>query len=145
MRALAGFLLVALLVLASAPGASASPASVRVLRCGVAAGSGLPWADFEGRQQAVRGTHRMAMRFEVQERLGKMPWTSVNAPALRRWRRSSPGVASFSFVQRVENLRLEGDYRVVVHFRWLARAGRVIRKARRASNACPAVEPFPGG
>ncbi len=123
---------------------AAPVASARAVHCPAAAGDGMPSADFEGRMKAVRGTHRMAMRFEVQERVGKTPWTQVKAPALRHWRRSSPGVAGFSFVQRVENLKLEGAYRVVVAFRWRDRSGRVIRTARDASDPCRAVEPVPG-
>jgi hypothetical protein len=123
---------------------AAPAASARAVHCRAAAGDSLPSADFEGRMKAVRGTHRMAMRFEVQERIGTTPWTRVEASPLRHWRRSSPGVASFSFVQRVENLRLEGAYRVVVAFRWRDRSGQVIRVARDASDPCRAAEPVPG-
>ncbi len=138
-------LLLTLLALAAPAVASASPsASARALHCQAAAGGGLPSADFEGHMKAVRGTSRMSMRFEVQEMVGGVPWTKVEAPALRRWRRSSARVASFSFVQRVENLRLEGAYRVVVSFKWLGRSGRVLRTATRVSDPCSAVEPVPG-
>ncbi len=131
--------------LASPTLASATPsASARALHCPAGAGGTLPSADFEGRMKAVHGTHRMAMRFEVQEKVGTNPWTRVYAPALRHWRRSSPGVAGFSFVQRVENLRLEGAYRVVVAFRWRDRSGQTVRRASAASDPCGAAEPPPG-
>jgi len=137
-------IVLAAVALAAPTLASAAPsATARALHCPAGGGS-LPSADFEGRMKAVRGTHRMAMRFEVQEKVGKKPWTRVDAPALRHWRRSSPGVASFSFVQRVENLRLEGAYRVVVAFRWRDRSGQTVRRASHASDPCGAAEPAPG-
>jgi hypothetical protein len=122
-----------------------STASARAVRCRDASGSGMPSADFEGTMRAIPGTRRMSMRFQLQEHFAAGSWVKVLAPALRRWRRSSAGVHDFGFVQRIENLRLEGAYRVVVRFHWLDRQGRVIRSAKRASNACPAVEPFPLG
>jgi hypothetical protein len=133
--------------LAAFPAAAAADpgVSARALRCRTAAGSGMPSADFEGAMRAVPGTRRMSMRFELQERLAEGSWSTVRAPSLERWRRSLPGVRAFSFVQRVDNLRLEGAYRVVVRFRWLGSGGQVIRATRRASNACRAVEPFPVG
>ena len=134
--------LTCLALLAPAAASASAPASARKLHCGAAAGTRLPAADFEGRMQAVSGTQRMSMRFEIQERIGKSPWSRAKSPALR-WRRSAAGVRQFSFVQRVENLRLEGDYRVRVEFRWMGRGGRVLRSASRSSDSCPALEPFP--
>lgn len=125
--------------------AASAAGSVRALRCGGLTSMGMPSAAFEGHMLSVTGTHHMSMRFELQERVGATAWAKVNASALNAWRRSHAGVRHFSFVQRIENLRLEGAYRVVVSFRWLDRSGRTIRTGRRASAGCPAVEPFPSG
>lgn len=94
-------------------------------------------AVFYGRMHALPGSARMAMRFTLVERLGRAgTWDRIEAPGLRTWRRSAPGVAKFSYRQRVEDLRPGGAYRAVVQFRWYSTAGTVLRTMVRHTRAC---------
>jgi len=132
----------ALLAPAAAAAELPAPASVSVVRCDRQAASGLPAGEYQGRMGAVTGTYRMSMRFDLQERVGAGPWTTVHSSPLKAWRRSHAGVRSFTYRQRVENLHPEAAYRVLVHFRWFDRAGRAIRVRDRNSGACPATAPI---
>src|SRR5437763_1620486 len=72
-------------------------------------------ATFLGRMGAVPGATRMAMRFQLFEKLGRTGgWDKVDVPALRQWRRALPGVKSFAYRQRVDGLHAGGAYRTRV-------------------------------
>jgi hypothetical protein len=96
------------------------------------------FAVFTGSMPAMRGTHRMSMRFDLEER-GNDEAASpqrVSAPRLSRWNRSKPGVAGFVYTKRVTRLAQGRWYRAVVRFRWHDARGRVRRTARRVTPFC---------
>ena len=93
-------------------------------------------AVFFGRMQAVPGTVRMGMRFTLVERLGREgEWEKVEVPTLRTWRRSALGVKTFTYRQKVEDLRAGGAYRASVQFRWYGATG-VLKTVTRQTRAC---------
>ena len=94
-------------------------------------------ASFAGRMRAVKGTARMAMRFELLEQTpGADEPQAVKAPQLLNWRRSKPGVKTFSYLQTVKGLSSGVTYRARVTFRWLNSAGKVIKTDERESGTC---------
>ena len=96
------------------------------------------FAVFTGSMPALRGTKRMWMRFDLEERRdGAKRWQRLRAPAFGRWDRSKvPGASGFIYTKRVERLNEAARYRAVVRFRWLDAKGRVQREARRVTTAC---------
>ncbi len=95
-------------------------------------------ASFVGSMPTITGDERMRMRFGL-ERLGPRDarWRRVRGvPAFGTWETAEPGRAGFVFHKRVEGLLIPASYRVVVHFRWEAAGGRVVRRALRRSGAC---------
>lgn len=87
------------------------------------------------RAAAVPGTARMSMRFQLQDAVGDGV-ENVDEPALRRWRRSRPGVRAFGYTQTVAGLQAGGSYLVSVRYRWLDARGRVLREDTRKSGEC---------
>jgi hypothetical protein len=60
----------------------------------------------------------------------------IDEPALRRWRRSRPGVRAFGYTQKVAGLQTGGAYLVSVRYRWLDARGVVIHEETRKSGEC---------
>jgi hypothetical protein len=108
-------------------------ARVKVARCSRA----LDLAVFHGRMRQVDGGQRMFMRFTLLERKGLGGFVAVQAPGLGKWHRSRPGVGAFGYRQIVQNLSRGAVYRVRVDYRWYARGGKLLARARRRSPACP--------
>ena len=117
--------------------ATARPlASVRVAECSRGAEALDRHATFRGVMRRVARTHRMWMRFRLQERVGDAGFHTVKAPGLGIWRKSHPAVRRFSHRQRVLALAEGSAYRTVVAFRWYDRDGELIRRTRRRSKPC---------
>ena len=105
------------------------------------------FAVFTGSMPARKGTHRMSMRFDLEEidlepsspssdqAAAAMP-ERVAAPKLSRWNRSKTGVAGFVYTKRVTKLAPGRWYRAVVRFRWHDRRGRLQRAAKRVTPFC---------
>jgi hypothetical protein len=104
------------------------------------------FAVFTGSMPAMKGTHRMSMRFDLEARgsedaaAGASP-QRVAAPKLSRWNRSRAGVAGFIYTKRVTRLTVGRWYRAVVRFRWHDARGRVKRRARRVTEFCHQPDP----
>jgi hypothetical protein len=130
-RALLTFALTALAVPASA---SAAPpqAFVKLAKCSLETHE----AEFYARMRAVEGSERMALRITLLERTGAEGWRRVNAPGLRSWRSSKPGVGVFGYRQAVKNLPGNAAHRASVDFRWYSADGDVVQRARRRSRSC---------
>lgn len=133
--------LISLLVLAAAPAAAQAPpppleASLAACETGPEGEQRL--AVFTASMPALRGTRRMAMRFDLEERRGLTParFQRVAAPKFGRWERSRRGVAGFVYTKRVTGLASGRWYRARVRFRWYDADGRVHRRARRATPVC---------
>jgi hypothetical protein len=86
---------------------------------------------------------RMRMRFTLLERGRDGRFAPVAAPALRRWRKSNPGVAAFGYRQRVRGLDPDAAYRARVEYRWYGEDGALDRRVRRRSGVCSMVGPQP--
>jgi CARDB len=110
---------------AGAPGPTAKLAA-----CGSGAGADQRFAVFVGSMPALRGTRRMAMRFELQVRRGaSRRWSPVMAT--RKWYRSDlAGRARFVQTQRVERLPQGATYRARVRFRWYGVSGVQLERVR---------------
>jgi CARDB len=137
MRRLA--LLSLLAAAALAPPAQAKPPvlAARLTACAIGATAEERSAAFTGSMPAVQGSRRMAIRFDLRERIPPSAgFTAVRVPGLGVWHRSRPGRAGLVFTQRVEGLAAPGSYRAVVRFRWYDARGTVVRSARRTTRTC---------
>lgn len=115
--------------------AAKPPAAVRVVDCvrsDVVGRSAL----FAGRMRAVDGTERMWMRFTLQSRVGHGRYRTLDAAALKHWRKSRRGVRRFTYRQRVKALQEGAVYRAVVRYRWYDEAGARLKGAKRRSRGC---------
>jgi hypothetical protein len=127
-------LTVALAAAALPASASAAPlpASVKVVSCSVEQHE----ATFLGRMQQLPGASTMMMRFTLLEKAGDSGLRRVDAPELRRWRQSKPGVQVFRYRQAFRKLAALTSYRVRVDFRWYAEDGTELARTRRRSASC---------
>lgn len=93
------------------------------------------YAVFEASMRAVPGARRMAIRFELLQRLPGQGFAPIDAPGLGVWG-TAQGVGRYRYRKRVENLLAPADYRAVVSFRWLDADGGELRRARRRTPVC---------
>jgi hypothetical protein len=122
-----------------APPATAADSTARValLSCGTGLDAGQRTAVYEGRMRRISGTRRMQMRFALQWRQsGAKRWSAIKAPGLGTWVSSNPGVKSYTFTKRIENLAAPASYRVVVRFRWLDARGHTIDSDQIVAKPC---------
>ena len=136
----APFVLLALLALGPSGSAWAEERpklAAKLAACETGASPAERFAVFTGSMPALRGTRRMAMRFELQERgSDESGPQAVAAPRLGRWNRSKAGVAGFVYTKRVTNLTPGRWYRAIVRFRWHNARGRLQRAAKRVTPFC---------
>jgi hypothetical protein len=94
-------------------------------------------ATFTAQMVATAVTEKMALRFELQERMrGETDFHTVVAPGLGGWQRSEPGVKIYKYVKQVTNLAAPAAYRAVVRFRWVGEKGRVLKRAELHTQRC---------
>ncbi|HEX8645710.1 MAG TPA: CARDB domain-containing protein [Thermoleophilaceae bacterium] len=137
-RGLAPLLLGVTLVaaLAAAPAQAALP-SVTVAECRTGKAPDMRVATFDGRMRAVKGTLRMAMRFQLLENTpGSADPHPVTAPGLGQWRKSRLGVKDFTYSQTIKGLSSGVTYSASVEFRWYSAKGKLVRKLERESGTC---------
>jgi len=101
-------------------------------------------ATFAGEINAIPGTAHMEMRIEVLERTpGESTYHAVNAPGLRVWSGSAPGVKSYKNLNKVTNLAAPAFYRAAVRFRWVNAKGKLLKtmviRTRRCEQPAPAT------
>ena len=135
-RLILAFSLVAAVVAAPATAAD-RPARIFLVSCT----TGLDIADrsvvYDARMRRVAGTRRMQMRFALQWRQpGAKRWAGIKAPGLGTWVSSNPGVKSYTFTKRIENLAAPASYRVVVRFRWLDARGHTLHSDTIVARPC---------
>jgi CARDB len=140
MRRMTASLLPTLLLLVPAAPAVAQdeppPLAATLAACQSGSTAEERFAVFTGSMPAMRGTRRMAMRFDLTTRpTGARVWTPVRARGFGRWQRSDPGRAGFVYTKRVERLAQAAWYRVTVRFRWFGASG-VQRTTVRRTPAC---------
>lgn len=121
---------------AETPARLAAPVEVRVTLCKRGATAAKRLVEFRGEMTRLPSTASMWMRFTLREQVPEGRFTTVRVPGLGVWRKSREGVAGFAYRQRVVDLAQGSRYRAVVHYRWYARDGRRLRRARRISSTC---------
>ena len=100
-------------------------------------------AVFEGRMDTRPGSARMQMRFQLQDHGPGERWVRVAVPGFSAWQSSATGRSRYVYTKTVDGLVGPASYRVVVHFRWLAADGTVLRRATVVSAACRQPDPRP--
>jgi hypothetical protein len=101
-------------------------------------------ATFTAQMIATPATQKMALRFELQERMrGETDFHTVIAPGLSAWQRAEPGVKIYKYVKQVTNLAAPAAYRAVVRFRWSGEKGRILKRAELHTQRClePTLSP----
>jgi hypothetical protein len=94
-------------------------------------------ATFTAQMSAMAGTQKMAVRFELQQRLrGESEFHTVLAPGLDAWHSSEAGVQIYKYVKQVTNLDAPATYRAIVHFRWTGEKGHVLKRAEARTARC---------
>src|SRR5919197_5522231 len=133
-------LLIAVLALA-APGAAhaqAPPLRAKLTACLSGPEATDRAVTFTGSMPAIKGTKRMWMRFDLQQRIPPaVRFNGLTVPGLGVWQKSAPGRSSgFVFNQRVQALAAPGAYRAIVRFRWYGKGGTLLRSAKRTTPIC---------
>jgi hypothetical protein len=100
-------------------------------------------ATFVGTMPRIKGATRMEMRFSLLQKRPGDAYTRVTVPKWGSWVRSQPGVPSFSYMRRLEQLAAPAVYRVHVRFRWRTSSGAVVRRSERWSPVCEQPDPRP--
>lgn len=110
---------------------------VAVATCDTGLAAGDRAAVFTGSMPAIAKGTSMAMRFDLEERLGATGrFAKLSVPNFGRWERSEPAVSGFVYAKRIQALQAPAAYRVKVRFRWLDAEGTVVRAAHRVSAPC---------
>jgi hypothetical protein len=137
MRRLALIMLLLMGLPATAAHAKVPPLAARLTACTTGATAAERAAAFTASMPAVRGARRMAVRFDLRERIPQSAaFGAVRVPGLGIWHRSRRGRPGYVFTQRVQGLAAPGAYLAVVRFRWYDARGRVVRTARLQTRAC---------
>src|SRR3712207_215554 len=130
---------VVLLALGSAaPAAAQAPVPTRgtLEACHTGETPAERYATFAAQMSSAKGSRRMQVRFDLQERTESGRYIRVAAPGLGVWRSSASGVDIFRYRKQVTNLAAGTDYRALVRFRWLNAAGKTVAKATRRTSTC---------
>jgi hypothetical protein len=145
--------------LTSPPTTAPAPAySATVEQCTTSTVQAERSATFTAQMNATPDTQKMAVRFELQQRLhDESEFHTVLAPGLDVWHSSEVGVQIYKYVKQVTNLDAPAAYRAIVHFRWLGDKGRLLKRAEWHTSRCiqptlssqvtqtPPVSPTPAG
>jgi hypothetical protein len=118
-------------------------ASATLTACTSGATAAERTASFSATMQALPGTSTMSVDFELYERTATSPYASVSAPGFGVWQDSNRGIASFTANENVVDLPAPAAFRAVVHYRWLSRHGRVIRRDEHVTPVCMITAPQP--
>jgi hypothetical protein len=94
------------------------------------------YALFSAQMATVPRAKRMAVRFDLLQKLPGGGYERVQAPGLGVWRSSLPGIERFVVHKQVANLQAPASYRALVRFRWLDATGSVIQSATRRTKTC---------
>jgi hypothetical protein len=131
---------IALLALAvpAAAHAQAPPLKAKLTACQSGPDVADRAATFSGSMPTIKGTVRMWMRFNLQQRTPPaVDFVAIKVPGLGVWQKSAPGRSSgFVFNQRVQALAAPGAYRAIVRFRWYGKGGKLLRSTKRETGIC---------
>ena len=93
--------------------------------------------DTDAAMRRIRGTARMAIRFEIQARRpGHTRYRKVSAHGFGVWFKSKRGVGAYKYSRTTNNLNAPAYYRMRVGFRWYGASGRAIKTVYRVTNRC---------
>jgi hypothetical protein len=101
------------------------------------------YAVFVGQMPAIAGSKRMAMKFDLYERLVGPSFKRLSVPKFGVWQKSLANQTGFVFQKRIDSLVAPANYRVVVSFRWYGAHNAVIREAQKISPVCKQPDPRP--
>lgn len=125
---------------AAAPPAALPQASATLEQCVTSVQEGERSATFAAEMTALPGTVRMAVQFDLQERMPGEPYFhTVHAHGLNLWQSSNPKVKIYKYLKQVSNLSSPAAYRALVRFRWIGAKRHVIKGMQRITPRC--VEP----
>jgi CARDB len=94
-------------------------------------------ATFFARMDTIPGASKLAIRFQLLQRLGRdSGFDKVNVPALNQWHTSQAGVKRYGWKQTVDNLLQGGAYKARVQYRWLSATGTVVATDSRDTPTC---------
>ena len=114
---------------------SGSGLVARVIACDVTTSDRS--ATFYGRMDTIPGASKLAIRFQLLERLGADDrFSKIELAALKQWHTSQAGVKRYGWKQTVDNLHLGGAYKARVQYRWLAADGSAIATETRETPVC---------
>jgi CARDB len=101
-------------------------------------------ADFSAEIQTVPGARTLAVSFSLYQRTTLAGgWVAVSAPGFDVWQDSNAGIGAFTAKENVVDLPAPAAFRAVVHYRWLDRHHRVVRRAERVTPNCVLTLPEP--
>jgi hypothetical protein len=101
-------------------------------------------ASFSAEIQAVPRARTLAVSFSLYQRTTLAGgWVAVSAPGFDVWQDSKGGISSFTANENVIDLPAPAAFRAVVHFRWLDRRHRVVRRDERVTPSCVLTLPEP--
>jgi hypothetical protein len=133
-------LLIAIVALAApaAAQAQAPPLRAKLTACASGPDAADRTATFTGSMPTIKGTKRMWMRFDLQQRTPPATtFATIKVPGLGVWQKSAPGRSSgFVFNQRVQALAAPGAYRALVRFRWYGKGSKLLRSTTRQTGTC---------
>jgi hypothetical protein len=136
----AAFIALVFAVLAVSAQAAGAPVHARLVQCHPHAEQAKRFAIFEGEMLGER-TVRMEIRFDLLRADAGGPFQRVAAPGLGVWNRAEAGVVRYRYRKRVENLPAPAQYRALVHYRWRAGGGKVVRHTRKLTPICEQPAP----
>jgi len=117
--------------------------AAKVQDCHTGATPDQRYAVFVGQMPAIAGAKRMAMKFDLFQRLSGPAFKRVSVPKFGLWQKSLANQTGFVFQKRVDALVAPAAYRVVVSFRWYGNHNKVIRTAEKVSPNCKQPDPRP--
>jgi hypothetical protein len=94
------------------------------------------YAVFVGQMPAMANTKRMAMRFDLYQRVLPAGFQHIAVPKFGVWQKSLAGQSGFIIQKRVDALAAPANYRAVISFRWYDASGKVQRTTQRISLVC---------
>ncbi len=94
------------------------------------------YAVFVGQMPAIAGTKRMAMRFDLYQRVTGPVFKRLAVPKFGVWQKSLANQTGFVFQKRVDELVAPANYRTQISFRWYGAHNKVIRTATKTTLVC---------
>jgi hypothetical protein len=130
---------------AQAPAPASAPLvlAAKIQDCHTGATPDQRYAVFVGQMPSIANSKRMAMKFDLFERLTGPGFKRIVVPKFGIWQKSLANQTGFVFQKRVDSLVAPANYRVVISFRWYGAHNKVIHEAQKISPVCKQPDPRP--